>query len=128
MITVTSKKEKYAMEATNGKVNIMADIPESHGGSGKYLAPFELLCSSFAACLTATARLLLEKRGVAYDKVTAKVDVDHTSTPGKTAFTYHLEIEGNIPEADKKKYVQMVFNGCPIHKALGQTITFTEMH
>ena len=27
MITVTSKKEKYAMEATNGKVNIMADIP-----------------------------------------------------------------------------------------------------
>lgn len=128
MITVTSKKEKYAMEVTNGKVTLVADVPATHGGSGNYLAPFELLCSSFAACLTATTRMLLEKRGVAYDKVTAKVDVDHTSTPGKTAFTYHVEIEGNIPEADKKKYIQMAFNGCPIHKALGQEISFGEMH
>ncbi len=125
MITVTSKKEKYAMDITNGKAAMVADVPKDHGGSGDYLAPFELLASSFAACLTATARMLLGKRGVAYDSVQAKVEVDHTSQPGKTIFNYHLEIKGNMPEADKKKYEQMTFNGCPIHKALSQEIVFT---
>lgn len=126
MITVTSKQAKYAMDATNGTVTITADVPATHGGSGKYLAPFDLLASSFAACLNATCRMLLEKRGVAYDEIIAKANVDH-AVAGKTVFFYALEIKGNIPEADKKKYVAMTFNGCPVHKALSSTITFEEM-
>ena len=127
MITVNSKQEKYAMNVSNGSTGIISDIPASHGGSGKYLAPFDLLCSSFAACLTATTRLLLEKRGVAYDEVIAKVSVDQNSVPGKTMFSYDIQIKGSMSDADKAKYAKMAFNGCPIHKALSNEITFDEM-
>ena len=127
MITVTSKKDKYAMDVTNGTAAIISDVPATHGGSDQYLAPFDLLCSSFACCLTATARMLLEKRGVAFESVTAKVAVDKESTPGTTAFTYDLEIKGDIPEADLAKYKMMIFKGCPVHKALEQKIAFGEM-
>ena len=127
MITVTSKQEKYAMNVSNGSTGIISDIPASHGGSGKYLAPFDLLCSSFAACLTATTRLLLEKRGVAYDEVIAKVSVDQMTTPGKTVFSYDVQIKGNLSDEDKAKYAKMAFNGCPVHKALSSEILFEEM-
>ena len=127
MITVTSKNDKYAMDVTNGTAAIVSDVPVTHGGSGKYLAPFDLLCSSFACCLTATARMLLEKRGVAYESVTAKVAVDKETTPGITAFTYDIDIKGDIPEADLAKYKAMIFKGCPVHKALDQKITFDGM-
>ena len=69
---------------------------------------------------------VLEKRGVAYDEIIARANVDH-AVAGKTVFFYALEIKGNIPEADKKKYAAMTFNGCPVHKALSSTISFEEM-
>lgn len=125
MITVTSKTDKYLMELTNGVVTLNADVPADHGGSGQHIAPFELLRASFAACLCATCRMLMDKRNLAYDSVVVKVDVDKDSTPGKTIFKYGITINAdNITEADKAKFAKMAYNGCPIHKALEQEIVF----
>lgn len=127
LITVKSTQEKYLMDVTGATAAIRADVPEDHGGKGQHLAPFELLRAAFATCLCVTCQMLLNKRGIQYRGVEVKVDVDKDSIPGKTMFTYKVVIDADISDVEKDKFAKMAYNGCPVHKALSQEITFAEL-
>ncbi|MEG0798241.1 MAG: OsmC family protein [Acidaminococcaceae bacterium] len=126
MITVHNKATNFLMELSNGTTTILSDVPADHGGGGEYFAPFNLLCASFAACLEATTRIILNQRGIAYNAVSVKVDLKPEVTD-QTVFVYDITIDSDLSTAETAKLVKMAFAGCPIHKALSKEIVFEKM-
>lgn len=126
MITAISKEKNYKTDITGESASITMDMPVASGGSGGALVPFELLLSGFASCLNITIRMLLDKRGVSYRQVKVSADEDRNKKPGAMIISWQAEIEGDIPEEDKRKYIARAFEKCPVHNALAGNIEFAK--
>ncbi len=124
MITAISKEKNYKTDITGESASITMDMPVASGGSGGAMVPFELLLSGFASCLNITIRMLLDKKGVSYRQVRVTADEDRNKKPGSMIISWQAEIEGDIPEEDKQKYIARAFEKCPVHNALAGNIEF----
>lgn len=124
MITAVSRENKYKTDITGKSAAITMDMPVASGGSGEGLVPFELLLSGFAACLNITIRILLDKKGVPYRQVKVTAGEDRNKKPGAMLISWQAEIEGDIPEEEKQKYIARAFEKCPVHNALAGNIEF----
>ena len=116
MIKATSKDGGYVTELTNGRHNFYADTLEHEGGSDMYARPTDILCSAYAACTNITPRMVLDREGLKYDKVTVWVDIDRTDL-NNVKFYIHTEIEGDIPQEKKDEIIQRV-KRCPVCRIL----------
>lgn len=124
MITAVSRENRYKTDIAGKSASITMDMPEASGGSGGALVPFELLLSGFASCLNITIRMLLDKKGVPYRQVKVTADEDRNRKPGAMIISWQAEIDGDIPEEDKQKYISRAFEKCPVHNALAGNIEF----
>jgi putative redox protein len=125
MIISESKEENYCTEISNENTFIFSDVTKEKGGTGEYLTPSDLLCAGFASCLNITTRMVLERKGIKYEKVIVKVDLD-SSDDGKTKFLYDIDIIGDISNDTKKLIIDKVKN-CPVRKTLSKKIEFETM-
>lgn len=124
MITAVSRENRYKTDIMGESASITMDVPVASGGGGEALAPFDLLLSSFAACLNITVRMLLDKKGVPYRQVKVTADEDRNTKPGTMVISWQAEIDGDIPEEDKGQYIARAFEKCPVHNALAGNIEF----
>ena len=108
MITATSKGDNYITELSDGKHIFYADTIEHEGGSDMYARPTDILCSAYAACTNITTRMVLDREGLKYDKVTVWVDIDKSDL-NNVKFFIKTEIEGEIIERVKR---------CPVCRIL----------
>ena len=115
MITATSKGENYITELSDGKHIFYADTTEPHAGD-MYARPTDILCSAYAACTNITTRMVLDREGLKYDKVTVWVDIDKTDYDNVKFFT-RTEIDGNIPQEKKDEIIEKV-KRCPVCRIL----------
>ena len=125
MIISESIAENYKTEITNGSAVLCSDVTKDKGGNGEYFRPHDLLCASLASCLNITARMVLDRMNVAYEKVVVKVDLDR-SDEARTGFLYDVEIIGDVPEELKQKVINLV-SKCPVHKTLAKEIYFEKL-
>jgi putative redox protein len=117
--------ENYKTGITNGSAVICSDVTEDKGGNGEYFRPHDLLCAGLASCLNITARMVLDKMNVAYEKVIVKVDLDRTDEV-RTGFLYDVDIIGDVPEEVKQKVINLL-SKCPVHKTLAKEIYFEKL-
>lgn len=126
MITAVSRENRYKTDVMGESASITMDVPVTSGGSGEGLVPFELLLSGFASCLNITIRMLLDKNGVPYRQVKVTADEDRNKKPGAMIISWQVEIDGDIPEEGKQKYIARAFEKCPVHNALAGNIEFAK--
>ena len=126
MITATSKKDNYITELSDGKHTFYADTIEHEGGSDMYARPTDILCSAYAACTNITTRMVLDREGLKYDKVTVWADIDRTDL-NNVKFYIHTEIEGDIPQEKKDEIIQRV-KRCPVCRILKADKEFLELN
>lgn len=103
---------------------IVADAAEEKGGAGGAFRPHDLLCAAYASCLNITVRMVLDRMGLVYDKVTVQVDLERTEE--NTTFLYHVEITGEIEETLKERAIAKAMR-CPVRKTLEKPIRFQPM-
>ena len=125
MITATSKKENYITELSDGKHTFYADTIDHEGGSDMYARPTEILASAYAACTNITTRMVLDREGLKYDKVTVWTDIDRTDL-NNVKFYIHTEIEGDIPQEKKDEIIERV-KRCPVCRILKAEKEFLEL-
>lgn len=125
MIISESMLGNYKTEISNGAAGIYSDVTEDKGGNGECFGPHDLLCAGLASCLNITARMVLDRMNVAYEKVVVKVDLDRTDE-AKTGFLYDVEIIGDVPEEVKQKVINLL-SKCPVHKTLAKEIYFEKL-
>ncbi len=125
MVTSTSEKAPYRTTVTDGTSFLSADTTVEHGGQGGAFRPHDLLCAALASCLNMTVRMILERRGLAYETVRVQVDLDR-SDPIAPVFRYDMEITGDIDPRIKQEILRKAAN-CPVHKTLAQPLSFQAM-
>ena len=122
MVISESKKDKYCTEISNGDKTILSDVTEEKGGRGEHFRPHDLLCAGLASCLNITTRMILERKGIEYEKVVVKVDIDK-SDEKKTKFLYNVDIIGDISDEIKQSILEMLKKS-PVKKTLSKEIEF----
>ena len=125
MITAIGKCDDYITELSDGKHTFYADTVEHEGGSDMYARPTDILCSAYAACTNITTRMVLDREGLKYDKVTVWADIDRTDL-NNVKFYIHTEIEGDIPQEKKDEIIQRV-KRCPVCRILKADKEFFEL-
>ena len=124
MINAESCQENYLTKLSNGPVSISSNSTRDQEGNA-YFLPHDLLCAAFASCLNMTVRMVLDRKGLKYDKVVTNVDVNREKEDS-SVFMYHIEIIGDIDESTKEAVITKSMN-CPVRKTLSKNISFQPM-
>lgn len=126
MIVSESKQDGYLTEISNGEKFLFSDVTKEKGGSGEHFKPHDFICAGYASCLNITARMILEKMNIQYEKVIVKVDLDK-SNENKTIFVYDVDIIGDIGSETKAIVIEKL-ERCPVRKTLSKEIGFQKIN
>jgi putative redox protein len=109
----------------SGPHHLLADEPESYGGSNMGLSPYGLLSAALGACTSMTLRMYARRKGWPLEHV--KVDVTHDKVHGQDAgaqtgakidrFRRSITVEGDLG-ADQRRRLLQIADKCPVHRTL----------
>jgi uncharacterized OsmC-like protein/esterase/lipase len=144
--------EQYPVEQSGGEVvsrtaiggfrsdvqlpghTLVADEPESLGGTGLGPTPYDLLAAALATCTSMTLRMYAERKElpleaatvrVGHDKVHAKDCADCESKTGKIdEFRRTIELEGDLPDDVRERMLEIA-DMCPVHRTLHGEVRIT---
>lgn len=106
---------------------MVADEPESYGGTNAGPSPYDLLAAALASCTSMTLRLYADRKKldlaavtarVRHDKVHAKDCADCEAREGKIdVFERRLAFDGSLGSDEKKRLLEIA-DRCPVHRSL----------
>lgn len=110
--------------------HVLADEPESFGGTNRGLSPYGFLAAGLGACTSMTIRMYARKKGwpldhVAVDVTHAKIHAqDAKAADGKAPakvdeFTRIITLDGPLDDAQRVRLLEIA-DRCPVHKTLHQ--------
>lgn len=102
-----------------GPYSLTADEPVSAGGLGAGPNPYDLLMASLAACTTMTVRLYANRKGMALERVEARVQQVARRSAGaaQDAFERELELVGELTD-DERARLLVIAERCPVSRTL----------
>lgn len=123
MIRASNGPAATKSQVTNGVHTIAADTKPPLGKL-EGLGPHELLEASLASCLAITLRMVAMERGIALEKLDARVTLDR-SDPARTLFRTAIEFDETLSPANRRLLMAAARN-CPVRKTLSKPIAFEE--
>ncbi|PRZ27765.1 OsmC family protein [Flavobacterium granuli] len=127
-ITAHIGTQLYRTEIKSPNHILIADEPESNGGSDLGFDSKELLASSLAACSCITLRMYANRKEWNLTDVKVEVTVDRDPSENKTKIERIIQLFGDL-DADQRARLLAIANKCPIHLILSNSIEInTELH
>lgn len=115
--------------------HVLADEPQSYGGTDRGLTPYQFLAAGLGACTSMTVRMYARRKGwplehisvdVSHDRVHAQ-DAGGAHAPLET-FTRVITLEGKLNDAQRTKLLEIA-DKCPVHKTLERgSRVITQLH
>lgn len=115
----TIGNDVYRTELKVRKHTVIADEPEDVGGKDLGPRPGDFYRMSLASCTAITLRMYANRKN--FDVSRIQVSVSSEEGEGKTILHSHIEIKGNLDEAQRKRMIQIA-KLCPVHKVLTNPI------
>jgi uncharacterized OsmC-like protein len=118
VIAEETGKGAFQLAMRSGRHRFLADEPESVGGMGSGLSPYELVSAGLAACTTMTMRMYAERKG--YPLKRARTMVAHSKRADEMPadlFTRTITLEGPLDEEQRKKIIAIA-DRCPVDLTL----------
>lgn len=114
------------------KLHTLADEPESVGGSGMGMTPYQYLAAGLGACTSMTIRMYARRKkwpldhvsvDVMHDKIHA-TDCDHCITEeGKVdEFKRIITLVGDLDDAQRTRLMEIA-DRCPVHRSLENEVS-----
>ncbi|MCB0218669.1 MAG: OsmC family protein [Chrysiogenetes bacterium] len=126
-VTLTSKIEGFRQTIQAGPHTLIADEPESLGGTGQGPNPYELLCSALAACTSITIEMYATRKGWPLEGVEVRVHhakvhaEDCADCEGKDGLIdrmeRHIVLKGPLDEEQRER-LAVIASKCPVHKTI----------
>ncbi|MDG4648499.1 bifunctional alpha/beta hydrolase/OsmC family protein [Roseibacterium sp. SDUM158017] len=104
--------------------HVLADEPESYGGTDRGLTPYQFLAAGLGACTSMTVRMYARRKGwrlghvsvdVRHDRVHAQ-DAGNGQRPLDT-FRRTIRLEGDLDEEQRGRLLEIA-DKCPVHRTL----------
>lgn len=111
----------------DGRHQLVADEPESMGGTDMGPSPYQLLSAALGACTTMTLRMYARHKGIALTHVAC--DVTHNKQHAKDCedceksklkqdvFRRRIRLEGDLTD-DHRASLLAIADKCPVHRTL----------
>jgi uncharacterized OsmC-like protein/fermentation-respiration switch protein FrsA (DUF1100 family) len=118
VIAEETGKGAFQLAMRSGRHRFLADEPESVGGMGSGLSPYELVSAGLAACTTMTMRMYAERKGYPLER--ARTVVAHSRRPDAMRadlFTRTITLEGPLDDEQRRKIIAIA-DRCPVDLTL----------
>ena len=109
---------KFQLTVRSGEHTLFADEPESVGGLGSGLSPYELVSAGLAACTVMTMRLYANRKGFPLERATTTVrheKVADIMPPDR--FTRTIVLDGPLSD-DQRARILEIADRCPVDLTL----------
>ncbi len=122
-----SDPEGFLQDITSGpRHHVLADEPESYGGTNRGMSPYGFLASGLGACTSMTIRMYARRKGWPLDHV--QVDVCHDKVHAQDAgaagksekidsFRREITLTGELSEDQRQRLLEIA-DKCPVHRTL----------
>jgi uncharacterized OsmC-like protein/esterase/lipase len=126
-VVVRTDGEGYFTEIKAGPHHLMADEPQSVGGTNLGPSPYGLLSASLGACTSMTLRMYADRKK--WDLREVRVHLSHNkdyredceNVESKKAkidvFEREIELEGDLDEKQRQRLLEIA-DRCPVHRTL----------
>src|SRR5687768_16098768 len=104
-VTATIGADHYKTNITLSDHNLVADEPESLGGTDLGPSPGDFLRMSLASCTAITLRMYADRKKFAVEKIQVHVYSDEVE--GKTIFRATIDIKGTLDDEQIKRMGQI---------------------
>ena len=119
---------KFANVISANGHRLLADEPESYGGTNTGPTPYDLLSSSLGACTAMTIRIYAEFKKIPLERVAVKVNhkkihaedcADCETKDGKIDFmSKEIELLGDDLTDEQRAGMLRIADKCPVHRTL----------
>jgi putative redox protein len=115
-VTVRTAPQGLATDVAIGTHRLRLDEPvTTPGGTDTGAEPPEVLLAALGACETITLRMYAARKG--WPLAGVRVRLNGTTMNGVFVIRRHLEIEGDLDEAQQAR-LRDIANRCPVHRIL----------
>jgi putative redox protein len=112
-------------EVEVGGHTVVADEPESGGGSDDGPSPQQLLAASLASCSAITLVMYANRKGWEIGDVSVEVDYEPAQRGSPTRFHMVVHLPKELPQEQQERLMQIVAK-CPVHRTLEGEVMFEE--
>lgn len=115
----------FLQDIQSGPHHILADEPESYGGTDRGLTPYGLVSAGLGACTSMTIRMYARRKG--WPLAHVSVDVTHSKVHGQDAgdgtaakidsFHRTIRLTGAL-SPDQRARLLEIADKCPVHRTL----------
>lgn len=133
-VVVRTGKTGFMTEVKAGRHSMIADEPQSVGGSDRGPAPYDLLVAALGACTSMTLQMYARRKKWPLEE--AVVRLNHKKIHAKDCETCETE-EGHLDRIDRelelvgplddeqKARIKEIADRCPVHRTLHSEISIT---
>ncbi|MDF1854758.1 alpha/beta fold hydrolase [Pseudooceanicola sp.] len=121
----------FMQDINNGPYHhVIADEPESYGGTNRGMSPYGFLSAGLGACTSMTIRMYARRKGwplthvqvdISHDKVHAQDAADKGEAKADT-FLRRIRLEGDLSTEQRAKLLEIA-DKCPVHRTLERSST-----
>jgi putative redox protein len=128
LVFVKTGRARYHTEIFAGGHALVADEPESIGGTDTGPTPWGLLMASLGACTTITLRMYADRKQWPLEEIGVKLEhrkpepAAQSDTPPKHEIVQDLELVGSLDDAQRERLFEIAHR-CPVHRALEAGVT-----
>ncbi len=130
-VTVTLDASRYRTEIVAGGHALVADEPESVGGTNRGPSPYDLLVAGLGACTAITLRMYADRKNwpmdevhvhLMHEKMHAKdCDCDAGDRMGKIDLVEReIELIGDLTDEQRNRLLEIA-DRCPVHRTLTES-------
>lgn len=118
-------QEEVRFDARFGEHQVTIDLPESHGGQGRGMAPPQLFMAALGGCAGVYVADYCDSQGIDYKGMRLSVDWDYENRPRRiSSVRVRIDMPGGELTAAQVQGMLDAVNGCTLHNTLAQQPRF----
>lgn len=118
VVAVETGRGSFQLAMRSGAHRFVADEPESVGGLGSGLSPYEFVAAGLAACTTMTMRMYALRKGLPLERArTVVLHSKRSDTTPVDLFTRTITLDGPLDQEQREKLLAIA-DRCPVDLTL----------